>query len=128
MLDISTILTDPELGAAPFTVYRHTYRRERGESTPVSARVIQAEGCLHPAVPASLEQLPEEYRTSEILVIYTRQSLSMGENFGPIYTLADQLEALGKRWRVIKVKNWSHQGYFQAYAVRIDPEEPENGD
>ena len=119
LIPIQDILQDPELGAVPFTVTRQTFKRNQGKPEFVSKQTFSGIGCIHPAQPDELAQFPEEYRHADVIVLSSTLNLSMGENFGARYTLADQISYLSETYRVFKVKNWSHLGYFQAYAIRI---------
>ena len=123
LIPIQDILQDPELGAVPFKVTRQTWKRAQGKPEFVSQQIFSGVGCIHPAQPDELAQFPEEYRHADVIVLFSTLNLSMGENFGARYTLADQIEYTGSRYRVIKVKNWLHLGYFQAWAVRISDSE-----
>ena len=123
VIPISEILKDPALGAVPFTVRRQTWKRYQGKPEFVSEKTLSAVGCIHPAQPDELRQLPEEYRHAEVIVIYSTLNLSMGENFGARYTLADQLTFQNRPYRVFRVKNWLHLGYFQTWAVQISEKE-----
>jgi len=123
LIPIQDILQDPELGAMPFTVTRQTWKRAQGRPEFVSQQTFSGVGCIHPAQPDELAQFPEEYRHADVIVLYSTLNLSMGENFGARYTLADQISYSDGTYRVFKVKNWSHLGYFQAYAIRISQTE-----
>ena len=46
-MDITEVLTDPELGFTSFSVQRTTYRRQNGASVP-SEQTLSASGCIHP--------------------------------------------------------------------------------
>ena len=41
MIDLSTALTDPEMGYGPYTVKRTTYRRRNGDSVPTEQTVLK---------------------------------------------------------------------------------------
>ena len=81
VLDLSSVLTDPELGFTAFTVLRTDYIRQNGESVP-SNETLPASGCVHPGTPETLELLPEEERHEDYIVVYTSFPLSLGENDG----------------------------------------------
>ena len=59
MTDISSALSDPELGFLSFTVRRLTYRLSQG-ATSVAYTDHAAEGCIHPGTPEMVQLLPEE--------------------------------------------------------------------
>ena len=118
-MDISPVLTDPDLGFTAFTVQRTTYRRQNGSSVP-SDQTLPASGCIHPGTPEMVQLLPEEDRHEELIVIYTDFSLSLGENDGgAAYTVPDRILWNGETWRVVKVRSWEMFGYYQGLAVRV---------
>ena len=118
-MDLSPVLTDPELGFTGFTVQRTTYRRQNGESVP-AVQTLQASGCVHPGTPEMIQLLPEEERHEEFIAVYTDFSLSLGENDGDAeYSVPDRILWNGKTWRVVRVEDWSVFGYIQALAVRM---------
>ena len=119
MLDITSILKDPELGATAFTVIRKTYRRREGTSSPMSTKISAAYGCIHPAGEEGLELLPEEEKKENRIVIYTPYQLSMGTNDGITWAAADQILYNNSAWRVISVKHWEKQGFVKAIAVLV---------
>ena len=46
-MDISAVLTDPDLGFTAFSVLRTTYRLQDGTSVP-EVQTLPASGCIHP--------------------------------------------------------------------------------
>ena len=118
-MDITKVLTDPELGFTSFSVQRTTYRRQNGESVP-SAQTLSASGCIHPGTPEMIQLLPEEERHEEFIAVYTDFALSMGENGGGVtYSTPDRILWNGDTWRVVKVRSWEMFGYYQALAVKM---------
>ena len=120
MPDISSALSDPELGFLSFTVRRLTYRLSQGEKT-VSHVNLPAEGCIHPDTPEMAQLLPEEERHKTIIAVYTSFPLSMGTNpGGTTWTAADRILYDGKCWKLARLRDWSRFGYYQALAVLTD--------
>ena len=118
-MDITEVLTDPELGFTSFSVRRTTYRRQNGESVP-SAQTLSASGCIHPGTPEMIQLLPEEDRHEEFIAVYTDFALSLGENSGgATYSTPDRILWNGETWRVVKVRSWEMFGYYQGVAVRV---------
>ena len=118
-MDISAVLTDPELGFAAFSVLRTTYRLQDGGSVP-SEETLPASGCIHPGTPEMVQLLPEEERHEEFIVIYTGFALSLGENGGgETYSTPDRILWNGAAWRMVQVKDWSMFGYHQGLAVKM---------
>ena len=117
-MDLSSALTDPELGFTAFTVQRITYRRQNGTSVP-SAQTYSVSGCVHPGTPETLKLLPEEERREEYISVYTGFALSTGSNDGGAeYTAPDRILWNGNTWRVVSVRDWGFFGYVHALAVK----------
>ena len=118
-MDLTSALTDPELGFTSFSVQRTTYRRQNGTSVP-TLQTLSASGCIHPGTPEMLQLLPEEERAEEFIAVYTDFTLSTGENGGgATYTGADRILWNGATWRVVKVRDWAQFGYYQGLAVKV---------
>ena len=118
-MDLSSVLTDPDLGFTAFTVQRTTYTRQDGSSVP-SVQTLSASGCVYPGTAEMLQLLPEEERQEDYIVVYTDFALNLGENDGgATYTAPDRILWNGETWRVVRVKNWSMFGYYQGLAVKM---------
>ena len=119
-MDVSAALTDPDLGFTAFTVQRIMYRLQNGESVP-SVQTLPASGCIHPGTPEMVQLLPEEERHEEFIAVYTDFPLSLGENVGGAeYSVPDRILWNGETWRVVRVRDWSVFGYYQALAVKMN--------
>ena len=121
MLDISSILNDPDLGGTVFTVSRKTYRRELGEVVLSETEGFTASGAVQPASSEDLALFPQEERSEDMIVILSPFHFSLGatEPSGLTFTTADTVRWQGKTYRVIRVKDWIPQGgYRKAWAVR----------
>ena len=124
-MDIISAILDPELGCTGFTVERITYTRSRSGTTSRSV-TAQAQGCIHPGTPEMLQLLPEEEQAEEFIAVYTDYPLSTGvpETAGASsFTAPDRIHWTGKTWRVVRVRDWSVFGYYQAYAVKMEETE-----
>ena len=118
-MNLTPALTDPDLGFTAFSVQRITYRRQNGESVP-SVQTLPASGCIHPGTPEMLQLLPEEERHEEFISVYTDFPLRLGENGGgATYITPDRILWNGETWRVVRVRDWSVFGYYQALAIKI---------
>ena len=118
-MDISSIIFDSELGCTAFTVERITYTRTR-EGTLSGSETDQAQGCIHPGTPETLQLLPEEEKNETCIVIYTDCALSTGtsESDGAVsFTAPDRIRWNNHLWRVVCVRDWQGFGYCQACAV-----------
>ncbi len=118
MIDISSALLDPELGACSFTVEQITYQRTGGTVSSTS-QMFSAAGCIHPGTPEMVQLLPEEHRHETFIAVYTEFALSLGTNGGVTYIGPDRIHYDGQVWRVVRVRDWSAFGYYQGYAVLV---------
>ena len=122
MIDVSRVLTDPEMGATGFTIVRTKYRRNKGELIPETVRIPTA-GVIHPGTPEMMELLPAEEKTDELIAIYTSSMLTTGENDGGArFASPDRIEYKGKQWRIVRVRDFSDFHYYQALAVLVKEE------
>ena len=111
-MDISSALTDPDLGFTAFTVQRTTFSIQNGMAVP-SVQTLDTSGCMHPGA-------PEEEQREEFIAVYTGFALSAGENDGgETWTAPDRILWNGETWRVAQVRDWSVFGYVQALAVMM---------
>ena len=117
-MDIPSVIMDPELGRSAFTVERLTYSRTV-EGTTSRCATCQAMGCVHPGTPEMIQLLPEEERHEEFIAIYTDFALSLGSDHGNSYVGPDRVYWGGRTWRVVRVRDWSMFGYYQALAVMM---------
>ncbi len=133
-MDLSSVLADPDLGFTGFTVQRTAYTRQSGASVP-SVQTLPASGCIHPGTPEMLQLLSEEERHEDFIAVYTGFPLSLGENPGchpeqsegsgshlcsDTYFTPDRILWNGNTWRVVRIRDWSVFGYYQALAVRMN--------
>ena len=118
-MDISSALSDPGLGCTAFTVERITYTRSRSGTTSRNT-AARASGCIHPGTPEMLQLLPEEEKNESFIAIYTDCPLSTGTpeaSGASTFTGPDRIHWNGQAWCVVRVRDWSAFGYYQAYAV-----------
>ena len=123
MLDVTSILTDPELGATTFTVERTVYKRVYGDAVPEAVATFEVIGCVHPGAPEQIDQLPEEDRHEEFIVIFAPTVLKLGENHGLTFSGPDRIGWDGRKWRLVKLKAWTAFGFVQGFAVLLRDEE-----
>ncbi|MBU9382101.1 hypothetical protein [Burkholderia gladioli] len=107
MLDLSEVVTDPDLGAHEIAI-----ERAAGEHGPSGEWVEiytpdKVTGVVHPASKAQLETLPEGERQFPTISIFCDGSLNDG----------DFVLHHGARWRVTANSNWSDYGYHYALAT-----------
>ena len=121
-MDITSILSDPDLGGTTFTVIRRVFRADSGTSTQIAESTSTATGCIHPGSAETLSQLPEEDRREEFIVIYTTFALSLGSSEGITFTAPDRILWNSRAWRLVRVKPWNPFGFVQAFAVLVSDE------
>ena len=121
-MQVTDAIFDPELGCTAFTVERITYTRGRSGTTSRST-TVQAMGCIHHGTPEMIHLLPEEEKNEQFIAVYTDYPLSTGTPEGSgvsSFTAPDRVHWKGETWRVVRVRDWSAFGYYQAYAVKIN--------
>lgn len=117
--DVTALLTDPSLGGGvPFTVCRRLFRRVHGSVRPEQTETFTERGNLQPAQPTELQQLADEDKQSEVLVIRSTFAFQTGSDAGQTFTAADEVTFGGCCWRVFRVENWSRWGFTVAYATK----------
>ncbi len=121
-MDLSNILADSELSGASFSVIRETRRKSYGESVLESSVLMEGlTGNIQPASSEDIELLPQEERSRDIIQVLSAFSFSQGipDQGDGIYSIPDTIIYLGKKYKVIRVKDWSLAGGFhKAWAVR----------
>ena len=119
MMDLISILTDTELGGTTFFVDRKTYQREQGEVVLSAIEHFSAAGNIQPATSEDLALFPEEERSEEMIIILSPFRFQLGEEGEIIFNSADIVTWRNESYRVIRVKDWEHQGGFhKAWAIR----------
>ncbi len=118
-MNLSSILTDPDLGGTSFFVTRPHYSRELGEVIHTGDTSYTASGSIQPATSEDLQLFPQEERSEEMIIILSRFRFSLGETDDTSFTSADIITWQDRKYRVIKVKDWFPQGgYYKAWAVK----------
>ena len=103
--DITMLLTDEDLGGnQKFTVVRTTRRMGMYDSQVTSVKRFEMMGNIQPYVPIALNQVPEESRHEQQIVIRSTFEFQMGEENGTQFTDPDEIVYLGKRWKITSIK------------------------
>ncbi len=127
MLDLSSILTDKDLGGTAFTVLRRSYILSEGTPAPQPEQRFTVSGNIQPASPEDLQLFPEEERSSEWILVLSPIRLQTGEkpSSASSFLSADMILYRGRTYRVARVRDWLPQGGFhKAWAVRQREEQP----
>ena len=115
---LADIITDEELGAAPFVIRRRHYTLSTGEAVLTDTKEIPASGTVHPTADADLTLVPEEYRSAILRTFYAPVPFSLGVRADPAsFTAPDQILYADRTFLVIAVKDWSAFGFSKAIAV-----------
>ena len=118
MHDLTSVLSDPELGGASFSVRRAFYRLSEGEKELLREETYETYGTVHPARMEEIQLLPEEYRSSTVLLIHSPVQLSTGRRLDDTtFTAPDRIIYNLQTWLVISVRDWNPFGFCRAYAV-----------
>ena len=78
-MNLSPILSDPELGGTTFYVFRPSFNRTMGEVIPSVTVGTIVSGNIQPAASEDLQLFPEEERSEEMIVILAAYAFSLGE-------------------------------------------------
>ncbi|MCL2829843.1 MAG: hypothetical protein FWD77_03775 [Betaproteobacteria bacterium] len=117
MIDVSELIDDPDFASA-FELIRSSGGFENeGEYVAAPGQPEKRIGVVQPAKAEDVAQfLPEGERANRAITVYCRQELRHSDGEGAD---SDAILWNGQRWRVIGVRNWSGEGFWQATAVGI---------
>ena len=121
LISLAPQLSDPDLGGCHFSIYRKIYRTEMGEVVPSESRLFRASGSIQPATAEDMVLFPEEQRLSDMIVLLSPFHFRLGEKdpSGLSFTSSDEIRWRNDKYRVVRVKDWSHQGgYYKAWAIK----------
>ena len=124
-MNVNSAFLDQELGATAFDVKRITYY-PNSSTSPSVVTSTGVMGSIHPAAPEMLELLPEEERNEEYIYIHTEFALQLGKFNGETTTAPDRIIWNEKTWRVVRIRDWSSFGFYEALAVRMQEEETDD--
>lgn len=116
MPEVQFLLSDPELGAHPFTVTRKTGKWVSGRLViqENQTQTLNPVGIIVPPEAEQLEFFPEGDRRKDKKAIYTKTMLHVSEGD----TVSDTIQWNGDRYRILKVERWDEYGFCVAYAVK----------
>lgn len=120
MISVAEMLQDPDL-CSPFTILRSTGSWVAGVWTPNGTRqAIQSYGAVRNSTGKELALLPEGDRPKEALTFETVDQLFAANLVNS--QISDYLQYpanTGDEYKILKVKNYSEQGYWMALATRV---------
>ena len=118
MLQLTELIQDEEMGAAPFVVYRRHMVRSSGETEIEAVEEIVTCGVVQPAKEEDLALTPEEYRGETFFTFYAPITFSLGTRDDLThFTEPDRIVHDSREFLVVSVKNWSSFGFSRAVAV-----------
>ena len=118
-MELKDLLSDPDLGAAQFSIVRKTWSHESGLPQLIDSEEIHAGGTVHPADPSRLDLLPEESRHKDIVLIHSTEPLSLGDQEGGVWVSPDEIHFDSKVYRVFQVRPWQAFGFWKGWAVEV---------
>ncbi|KWA48385.1 hypothetical protein [Burkholderia stagnalis] len=110
MLDLSEVVTDPELGAREISIERAVGARQPSGEWEESYAPGTVTGIVHPASKDQIATLPEGERHFRTIAVFSDAPLAA----------RDFVHYRGARWRVTADSDWSDYGYYYALATRHD--------
>ena len=120
MLQVTSVITDEELGGAPFVILRSFFRQSRGEKTFLREDRYETFGTVHPASLEELQLLPGEYQHETVLNIHSPVPLSLGGRQDDLtFTDPDRILYRYQSYLVVSVRDWSPFGFCRALAVLL---------
>jgi len=119
MIDVSDLMSDPDLGGTTFTRRRPTTTvSAMGEKTDAYADAPMA-GIVQPAATADAVLLPEGVRLSDAQAFFTSGSISVGDGDTALPDIL--VDDAGNSYRVLHVQAFDKHGMTKALAQRFVP-------
>jgi hypothetical protein len=118
-IDVSSLLSDPDLGATTFTRRRPTSTLANAGIATSSYSDKRMTGIVQPAATADAQFLPEGVRLSDVQAFYTKSDISPGDGQGQLPDLL--VDDAGVTYRVLHVAAFDKHGMTRALAQRLFP-------
>lgn len=115
-IDLSNVVTSPDLDAQPFTINRTTGAFAQGGWQANAPTAIPAFGVISTATAKDLDMVPEGDRVRESLVFYNVQQIFVTNAQNS--QISDVLVWKGVQYRVYFVADYSTYGFWKAIACR----------
>lgn len=116
MINLSSVINSPTLGAFTFQVERIIGTLANEGEYQTTSTLVSYFGQIHPPSDADMKTLPEGRRTDEVIKILTEVPLILGDG---VSIESDIVHYNGLRWRLFGGKNWNRYGYYRAFAELI---------
>lgn len=117
MPEVQFLLTDPDLGAQPFTVTRKTGSWSGGRlviDPETGTETIRAVGVVAPPQPEEMDRFPEGERRKDLKAIYTQTMLHVSDG----EAVSDKITWRGDSYKIVRVERWDDWGFCVAYAAK----------
>lgn len=118
MLNFSELVVDPDF-AQSFTVRRKSGYWERGRFIAYPEQSISFTGVVTPVTGDELEQFPEADRIRGITQFVSQREIRITSET-PDEHLSDEIDWDGCMYKVIRVENWSKNGFYNSFAVKLE--------
>lgn len=122
-MNLSRVVRSQALGAAPFIIERNAYLHQVPRAVVDYSQQIMANGVIYPGNAEMIEQLPEEHKHDEFIVVFCDVHLSLGVKDGERFTAPDRIHWNDQVWRLVRILNWGWHGYWEGLAVLLSGEE-----
>lgn len=117
MIDVSSIINDPDFNVSFSLTNVAMTRDDDGDSTSTEAPAIPKTGIILPAKLNELQVLPEGERGQAAIAVYCLSELTEGDQKT---REPDLIQYLGAWYRVAKSRYYAQCALWYAIAVRID--------
>ena len=117
MPEVQFLVTDPDLGAQPFTVTRKTGAWQGGRlviDPETGTQTIQAAGVIVPPQPEEMDRFPEGERRKDLKAVYTQTMLHVSDGD----SVSDKITWHGASYKIVRVDRWDDWGFCVAYAAK----------
>jgi len=129
MINVSELITDPDF-AKKYQVKRKIGEWVSGRFKEVSNKTIDFIGVVQPASTDDLEEIPEADRVKSVTKFFCRppkklymsegvESDEISEPSESDRVIYDTIIYKGEEYKIIKVADWSDNGYIRAFAALL---------
>lgn len=120
-MNVSKVLNSPKF-KKPFTIYRVLGNWQSGRWVEEPEQAINVIGVVTSAGSDDLEVIPEAERTTEVKCFHTKEQVYLTRReSGDIQSgSTDTIEWNNRRYRLVKVVDWSHFGYYKSIGVSLE--------
>ena len=119
MIDVSDLITDPDF-AFPYTVIRRTGKWVNARFVVSEPERLSYYGAVQPATTRDIDQLGIGDDQKGVMKFFCKQPkdiylTSNLKDSGGNIRVSDEIEFRGRRYKVIQVSPWQHNGWTRAF-------------